>query len=47
MTDHDHERGGIDAAEEAAGIDPAEMTLDELREEIRDIDYEQIGRAHV
>ena len=26
MTDHDHGRGGIDAAEEAAGIDPAEMT---------------------
>jgi chorismate mutase len=42
MTDHDHGRGGIDAAEEAAGIDPAEMTLDELREEIRDIDYELV-----
>ena len=42
MTDHDHGRDGIDAAEKAAGIDPAEMTLDELREEIRDIDYELV-----
>ena len=42
MTDHDHGRDGIDATEEAAGIDPAEMTLDELREEIRDIDYELV-----
>jgi len=42
MTEHDHEAGSTDAAEEAAGIDPAEMTLDELREEIRDIDYELV-----